>query len=115
MYRTFTQRQKVGVAAESGLLIDAEAVVANYIRSTSLPTTFLYTSHAYSDFLYLNHFTKDQSSSNPNRYLLTIPVPDDTILPGFALEQTGEFVLAALKSPKKYIGMSTSPFWYRVI
>ena len=76
----------------------------DYIRSTSLPTTFLYTSHAYSDFLYLHYFTKDQTSDNPDRFLLTIPVPDDTILPGFALEQTGEFVLAALKSPKKYVG-----------
>jgi hypothetical protein len=56
----------------------------------------------------LNHFTKDQASDNTDRFLLTIPVPDDTILPGFALEQTGEFVLAALKSPKKYIGMSVS-------
>jgi hypothetical protein len=66
----------------------------------------LYTSHAYNDFLYLNHFTKDSASDNPDRFLLTIPVPDDTILPGFALEQTGEFVLAALKSPKKYVGKS---------
>lgn len=79
--------------------------VADYIRSTSLPTTFLYTSHAYSDFLHLQHFTKDPSSGDPDRYLITIPVPDDTILPGFALEQTGEFVLAALRNPKRYAGM----------
>jgi len=66
----------------------------------------LYTSHAYNDFLYLNHFTKDAASENPDRFLLTIPVPDDTVLPGFALEQTGEFVLAALRNPKKYVGKS---------
>lgn len=80
--------------------------MAEYIRSTKLPTTFLYTSHAYSDFLHLHHFTKDPSSGDPDRYLITIPVPDDTVLPGFALEQTGEFVLAALKNPKRYAGRS---------
>ena len=88
--------------------------MVEYIRSTKLPTTMLYTSHAYNDFLYLNHFTKDSASDNPDRFLLTIPVPDDTILPGFALEQTGEFVLAALKSPKKYVGklsLYLEPTW----
>lgn len=84
--------------------------MVEYIRSTPLPTTMLYTSHAYSDFLYLQHFTKDPSSGDPDRYLLTIPVPDETVLPGFALEQTGEFVLAALRNPKKYVGPSIPPF-----
>jgi hypothetical protein len=90
--------------------------VVKYIRTTSLPTTLLYTSHAYSDFLHLNHLERDSSSSE-ERYILSIPVPDDTVLPGYAVEQTGEWVLAVLQARGKWIGeLHVIPsVWYRLL
>jgi hypothetical protein len=36
--------------------------------------------------------------------VLNVPVPDDTAMPLFAIEQTGDYVLAALRNPKKWAG-----------
>jgi hypothetical protein len=37
-------------------------------------------------------------------YLYSVPTPADTVLPSFAVEQTGEWVVAAFNDPAKWIG-----------
>lgn len=37
-------------------------------------------------------------------FTLALPGTDDTLVPGVVVEQTGEWVVAALSDPKKYIG-----------
>lgn len=74
--------------------------VVKYIKSTSLPTTFLYTSTPFSYILW-----KHTLQSQPHgTFLLDLPVPDDCVLPGYPTEQTGEWVKMALKGGDKWIG-----------
>lgn len=35
---------------------------------------------------------------------VNLPVPDETPIPWFAIEQLGEYVLAALRNPQKWLG-----------
>ena len=43
---------------------------------------------------------------SPKGLVLNVPVPDDTAIPFFSSEQTGDYVLAALRNPKKWAGKS---------
>lgn len=40
----------------------------------------------------------------PDGLVLDVPIPDDIALPMFAVEQTGDYVLAALRNPKRWAG-----------
>lgn len=37
-------------------------------------------------------------------FTLGLPGTDDTVVPGVAVEQTGDWVVTALSDPEKYIG-----------
>lgn len=37
-------------------------------------------------------------------FVVNLPVPDETQIPWFSSEQTGEYVLAALENPKRWLG-----------
>lgn len=76
----------------------AKAKVVKYIQSTSLPTTYLYTCTPFSDVLH--HLSRQ----GENDYLLAFPITDDTALPGFPVEQTGEWVKVAMAHPDKWAG-----------
>lgn len=76
--------------------------MVKYIKSTNLPTTYLYTCTPFSDVLH--HISRQGDD-----YLLTFPVTDETALPGWPVEQTGEWVRVAMARPDKWIGQSTRP------
>ena len=78
--------------------------MTKYIKSTKLPTTFLYTCTPYSRILD-KHLVKPQPDGT---ILLDVALPDDCEFPGFAAEQTGDWVKMALRQPKKWAG--ESPF-----
>ncbi|WVQ69836.1 uncharacterized protein L199_008057 [Kwoniella botswanensis] len=80
--------------------LDSKVQVSKYIRTTSLPTTHLITSYYFSNANKFGQITKDKHGS----LVLATPVPDDCYLPGFAVEQTGAWVLKALKDPERFIG-----------
>ncbi|CAD6565062.1 MAG: hypothetical protein TREMPRED_000788, partial [Tremellales sp. Tagirdzhanova-0007] len=76
----------------------AKAEVVKYIKTTSLPTTYLYTCTPFSDvFEYLSRSSNDD-------YLLTLPITDDTAIPAFPVEQTGEWVRVAMARPDRWVG-----------
>jgi uncharacterized protein YbjT (DUF2867 family) len=64
------------------------------------PVTSLYTSHYMANLYKLGLLKKEDDGT----FTLNIPAPDDTPIPNFAVEQTGGWVAAILKDPKKYIG-----------
>jgi hypothetical protein len=89
--------------------------VVEHIKATSIPYTLLFTSHPYTDIL-----AWDLVAPAPcgHGLILSIPAPDDCIIPGYAVEQIGDWVKVALKKPKKWIGtfllssllLSSSPY-----
>jgi hypothetical protein len=86
------------------LVLTCDLVVVKYIKSTSLPTTYLYTCTPFSDVLH--HLSK----SSDEDYLLSFPITDETAMPGFPVEQTGEWVKVAIAKPDKWVGTSTLLF-----
>ncbi|BEI83711.1 hypothetical protein CcaverHIS002_0403150 [Cutaneotrichosporon cavernicola] len=67
------------------------------LRRLGVPHTVLHTSVPFSR---LNEWLVPTDKG----LLLDLPVPDDTSIPWFAVEQTGDYVLAALRNPKKWVG-----------
>lgn len=76
-------------------------LVVKYIKSTDLPTTYLYTCIPFSEVLH--HLSK----RGDDDFLVTLPVTDGTALPGWPVEQTGEWVRVAMAHPDKWIGESS--------
>ena len=87
------------------MLLEADFMsVVKYIKTTSLPTTYLYTCTPFSDVLtYLSRSSNDD-------YLLTLPITDDTAIPAFPVEQTGEWVRVAMARPDRWVGAFFTPF-----
>ncbi|WVW82856.1 hypothetical protein I302_104868 [Kwoniella bestiolae CBS 10118] len=79
---------------------DSKANVSKYIRTTSLPTTHLITSYYFSNAIKFGQIKRDKHGT----LLLATPAPDDCPIPGYAVEQTGAWVLKALNEPDKFIG-----------
>ncbi|WWC69236.1 uncharacterized protein I206_103173 [Kwoniella pini CBS 10737] len=78
----------------------SKANVTKYIKATCLPTTYLYTSYYFSNATKFGQISKDKN----DRLLLSIPAPDECLIPGYAVEQTGKWVLKALQNPNEFIG-----------
>lgn len=68
------------------------------LLSAGVPTTTLHSSVPY------NRVVTWLRNGPDGSLILDIPVPDDTKIPFFAIEQTGEYVLAALNNPKRWVG-----------
>ncbi|TXT13012.1 hypothetical protein VHUM_01413 [Vanrija humicola] len=66
--------------------------------SAGVPTTTLHSSVPY------NRIVSWLRNGPNGTLILDIPVPDDTKIPFYAIEQTGEYVLAALHNPKRWVG-----------
>lgn len=79
--------------------------VVEHIKSNHIPATLLYTSHPYTDIL-----AWDLLAPAPcgHGLILSIPAPDDCVIPGYAVEQIGDWVKVALKKPRKWIGECNS-------
>jgi hypothetical protein len=100
---TWTTSKQVGYSLS--LLCDYDrlmfsATVTQWAAERSYPVTNLYTSHYISNFVKFKYLSKQPDGS----FTLTIPAPDDCPLINFAVEQTGGWVAAVLRDPKKYIG-----------
>ncbi|ORX37542.1 hypothetical protein BD324DRAFT_622315 [Kockovaella imperatae] len=78
----------------------AKAQVAKYIKTTNLPTTFLFTSTPFS-IIVNRHLLKRQEDGT---FLLNMRMPDDFVFPGYPTEQTGDWVKLALNKPDKWTG-----------
>ncbi|KAK8869602.1 hypothetical protein IAR55_000169 [Kwoniella newhampshirensis] len=76
--------------------------VIEHIKSIGLPTTYIHTSRYFSNMIRYGELVK--SDAQDASFVFGMRVPDDTLLPCFAVEQIGAFVLASLKKPEKYIG-----------
>lgn len=72
-----------------------------------MPATFIYPSHPYSDIIYHDFLRKNPRGEG---YTLAIPAPDDCVLPGYAVEQFGDWVKVAFKKPEKWIGRCHEPY-----
>ncbi|KAL1412597.1 hypothetical protein Q8F55_000344 [Vanrija albida] len=68
------------------------------LLSAGVPTTTLHSSVPY------NRIVTWLRNGTNGSLILDIPVPDDTKIPFFAIEQTGDYVLAALNNPKRWVG-----------
>jgi hypothetical protein len=64
------------------------------------PVTGLYTSNYLSNLSKFDFLRKEADGS----FTIMIPAPDDCPLINYAVEQTGGWVVATLRDPKKYIG-----------
>ncbi|CAK9787086.1 NAD(P)-binding protein [Cutaneotrichosporon oleaginosum] len=67
------------------------------LRRLGVPHTVLHTSVPFSRLI-------EWLEESDTGLVLNFPVPDDCSVPFFAIEQTGEYVLAALRNPKKWVG-----------
>jgi hypothetical protein len=94
-------KPKVSSAPAEPIRRSAEPPVVEHLKATTIPYTLLYTSHPYTDIL-----AWDLLAPAPcgHGLVLGIPAPDDCQIPGYALEQIGDWVKVALKKPKKWIG-----------
>lgn len=72
---------------------DSKENLAKRLRAAGVPTTLLYTSYYYSNVL-------GQIVDNGDHVLIGNPLPDNVILPSFAVEQTGLWVAKAFEDPK---------------
>jgi hypothetical protein len=75
--------------------------VVKHIRDKSLPVTNIYTSTYFS-----NVFKFHQITPNPETggFLLAMRLPDDSRINYFDVDQMGDWALAVLQEPSKYIG-----------
>ncbi|KAL7425279.1 hypothetical protein Q5752_000967 [Cryptotrichosporon argae] len=80
---------------------DSKGHVTTYIKSIDLPATNLFTSAYYSNILY-SHFNAPNSKTG-DTYVIPFINSDETRVPGYAVEQTGLWVKAALDNPDKWI------------
>ena len=86
--------------------VGAQTPVVKYIKSTPLPTTFLYTS---TPFSIIHHKELLKKRPKDEHYTLDLPLPDDLALPGYPSEQTGEWAKAAFSKPQRWVGKYCGP------
>lgn len=79
---------------------DGKAAIAARFHASTVPTTFLYTCYYFSNVLSQLQLNGDIQVASP--------LPDDTVLPSFAVEQVGLFVAAAFLDPA-WIGRDMFP------
>ncbi|RSH93074.1 hypothetical protein EHS25_007427 [Saitozyma podzolica] len=87
----------------------SKAAVVKHIRTSSLPATILYPSHPFSDLIAWDLLRErprfdGQGSGGPKWYVLAVPAPDECEIPGYAVEQIGDWVKVAFQKPGKWIG-----------
>ncbi|GMK56257.1 hypothetical protein CspeluHIS016_0300970 [Cutaneotrichosporon spelunceum] len=70
---------------------DSKATIAGYVRESGVPYTLLYTSYYYSNILF--NMLKEEDGA----LILDMGVPDEVIVPSFAVEQTGLWAVQAFK------------------
>ncbi|WWD20448.1 hypothetical protein CI109_104924 [Kwoniella shandongensis] len=66
--------------------------------------TNIYTCTYFSDMLKFGMLNPDPESKNKDEWILGLPVPDDTKVAGFAVEQLGEWVKKAFLDHKSWAG-----------
>jgi len=76
---------------------DAKAEVEEYARKKGFP----YTSFIELAWFFENWLTSKPKSEN-DQYILTLPVPGNTVLPHISVEEAGAAVLEILKNPEKW-------------
>ncbi|BEI80995.1 hypothetical protein CcaverHIS002_0201550 [Cutaneotrichosporon cavernicola] len=70
---------------------DSKATIAGYVRDSGVPFTLLYTSYYYSNIL------SGQIKEVDGGLLLDLGMPDDAVLPSYAVEQTGLWAVKAFE------------------
>lgn len=68
-----------------------------------MPGTQLYTSYYFSNLLVAKLEEQDGAT------VLKLPLPDDTVIPGFNPDQIGLWARVAFRDPEEWIGASDSP------
>jgi hypothetical protein len=74
--------------------------VSRWAAAQGYPVTDLYTSHYISNLHKFNNLRKEDDGT----FTVTVVAPDDCPLINYAVEQTGGWVAAIFRDPKKYIG-----------
>ena len=79
---------------------DAKAEANKYFEEAGVPTTFLYTSFYWDNFI---HFGSEPQRGEDGKLALVIPMGDKR-LPGIAVEDIGKCVYGIFKEGKEHIG-----------
>jgi uncharacterized protein YbjT (DUF2867 family) len=77
---------------------DAKAEVVKYIKSQNVPATMLYTSY------YFTNLNSAKLEDKGGETVLQLPLPDDTVIPGFNPHQVGWFARVAFAEPEEWTG-----------
>ncbi|WVQ76562.1 hypothetical protein IAR50_006232 [Cryptococcus sp. DSM 104548] len=84
---------------------ESKAAVSKYIREKEYPYTNLYTCSYYSNFTKLGMLKRVPAAApGEPEWAIDFPLPDDTKVHCYAVEETGKWVVDAWKNPQKWIG-----------
>lgn len=79
---------------------DSKAEIAEYIKKSGIPWTMLYASYYFSNLLTGPPKVED------GKAIFHLPMPDNTVIPGFNPEQLGLWARVAFRDPKAWAGES---------
>lgn len=77
--------------------------VTKYIRAQGVPATILFTSY------YFTNLNSAKLEERGGETVLELPLPDDTVLPGFNPHQIGLFARVAFAEPEEWTGNPPRP------
>ncbi|KAK8853505.1 hypothetical protein IAR55_004212 [Kwoniella newhampshirensis] len=83
---------------------ESKAAVSRYLRENNIPHTNLLTCNYFSNFTKFGLLKRSETDANANGWTVTFPVPDNTLVSSYAVEQTGLWVVEALKKPEQWLG-----------
>ncbi|KIR28789.1 hypothetical protein I307_03044 [Cryptococcus deuterogattii 99/473] len=80
----------------------SKAEVSKWAKNNDIPITNLVLTFYYENVVKMNACAGN--GKEPNTFILNLPLPDDSLIPGFPVAQTGLWVKTAFDDPKNWIG-----------
>lgn len=77
---------------------DSKAEVVDYIKQSGIPASNVYPAYYWTNLLSAKTADKD------GKTVIDIPLPDDTVIPGFNPNQIGLWARVAFRDPKAWAG-----------
>lgn len=81
---------------------DSKTRIADRLKASGLPTTILLSSYYYSNVKWFLPSDAEDDKTKP--ITIACPMPDDVVLPSYAVEQTGSWAAAAFRDPGRWVG-----------
>ncbi|WWC72314.1 uncharacterized protein I206_106276 [Kwoniella pini CBS 10737] len=81
---------------------ESKNTVSKYLKEKNIPHTNLITCNYFSNLTKFGFLKPNESEKD--KWVLAFPIPDDTKISSFPVEQTGIWVKEALSNPDKWIG-----------